>query len=186
MQDLLAGYGSDGDSLSTDNEEATSPKRTQAMTAVNPSIAPSEPQPDYEAQRPPHPPSRGVHPHIDPNSDARPKSPPASGANYLEQNPPVVCSAEAGMPAGGDSEEDALVGECLKLWNSSTMGAGSVEDLTPIPCPSTEYGEYGRLKVICARSALLLGMKADREKAIVIGRKVRRTMEMSWCRLILL
>lgn len=40
--------------------------------------------------------------------------------------------------------------------------------------PSTEFGEHSKLKVICARDALLLGMKTDRDHAIRIGRKVRR------------
>jgi len=52
------------------------------------------------------------------------------------------------------------------------MPNSSVEEERPILCPSDTYGEYGKLQVICALSASLLGMQADKNKAIVIGRKV--------------
>lgn len=57
--------------------------------------------------------------------------------------------------------------EDVALVLSSFFDDGKV-----VPCFSNEYGEYGRLKIICAHSASLLGLQVDQESAIVIGRKV--------------
>jgi hypothetical protein len=65
-------------------------------------------------------------------------------------------------------EEEALRRDATP----NVMTNSCVDEESSIICQSDEYGEYGMLKVIVARSAKLLGMQADKNKAVVIGRKV--------------
>mmetsp|Transcript_12233 Transcript_12233/g.15730 ORF Transcript_12233/g.15730 Transcript_12233/m.15730 type:complete len:345 (-) Transcript_12233:135-1169(-) len=69
------------------------------------------------------------------------------------QNPPLLLEEAERR----EKEEFIEINSCVEADNS-------------IVCLSSEYGEYGRLKVICAKSAHFLGRRAD-DLAIGMGRK---------------
>ena len=175
--DLLAGYGSDNDSAET-SEDHLEP-------AIEPALQPSsEPSPEPSESKPTHigektsatveypkklqssvaPPSRrhGIEPGMPVAEQATdlPLAELNEACSMLEtRSSPCVCSLR-------EDEARRRTDEGAPNEVTSFFDDGSV-----VACPSNEYGEYGKQKIICARNTHLLGLKSDGD-AIVIGRKV--------------